>query len=129
MAYSASIATGTGPAGVAFELVVLGDSGDILLGPADLGVPPHHPVRIEAAKDAADAALKRDGWKRTSRWDSDYGELYADVEFASPRAAAEAMHRAMKDAGFPVVPPGQIEAEVAEDVRRLAKGTDRWPSA
>lgn len=38
---------------------------------------------------------------------------------------AGAVHGAMKDASFPVVPPGQIDAEVAADVHRL--GLDRKP--
>lgn len=72
--YSASIAVGG-----RCELVVLRENGDIVFGPVDLGVP-------EAiARDAADAEIDRDGWKRTSNWDSDLGEYYADVE---PKKAA-----------------------------------------
>lgn len=39
----------------------------------------------------------------------------APMKSEQPEAANET------DAGFPVVPPGQIEAEVAEDVRRLLR--------
>ena len=75
--YSASIATsGT------CELVVLRDNGDILCGPVSLG------VTDAFARDVADAVLDRDGWKRTSNWDSDLGEYYADVEFKDPATPA-----------------------------------------
>ena len=79
MTYSASIAT-TGSC----ELVVLNNDGDIVFGPAELGVPE------VIARDAADAALDRDGWKRTSNWDSDLGEYYADVEPKKAESAAPA---------------------------------------
>ncbi len=42
-----------------------------------------------------------------------------------PRTEAEAASSVMRDAGFPVVPPGEIAAEVAEDVHRL--GLDQKP--
>ena len=54
------------------------------------------------------------------------------TEQGSPRAAAYA---AAVEAGFPVIPPGEIEAEVAADVRRLTQvglergGTWRLASA
>jgi hypothetical protein len=46
------------------------------------------------------------------------------ADYRAPHAEAQA-GRGMKDAGFPVIPPGEIAAEVTADVHRL--GLDRKP--
>jgi hypothetical protein len=43
------------------------------------------------------------------------------TEQGSPRAAAEAAYAAAVEARFPVIPLGEIEAEVAADIRRLTQ--------
>jgi hypothetical protein len=43
----------------------------------------------------------------------------AIFEWHGPEAEGPAVREAMKDAGFPVIPPGEIAAEVAADVHRL----------
>ncbi len=48
-----------------------------------------------------------------------------DQELAEPEAERQGIWEAMRDAGFPVAPHGEIAAEVAAGVHRL--GLDRKP--
>jgi hypothetical protein len=44
-----------------------------------------------------------------------------DYPVRPPAGAAAPSGPAQQETGFPVIPPGQIEAEAAQDVRRLLK--------
>jgi hypothetical protein len=91
----------------------------------------HHGVPVESCRACGRSrsyTTDSSAWRDRGDLSQFRGDDYPVREMPGrrhPRADAEAACEAMREAGFPVVPPGQIDAEVAADVHRL--GLDRKP--